>query len=1087
MVDYLAPAAAPAQPAPRAPIDYLAPRPAGQPMDLRGAPNQPIDLLANQRPAAQVLDNLAWWEQAHPGEPAPSDTFNRRQQEDPAGLEAYLDWRQTPEAQDQAYAGERGPTIEEQGGAPAGVLQTLFPQMGRGLEIGLQGVGRGLSNVAGAPGDLGNMIGNLGIHGFNQLTGADAPLSPASPIGSQAIRDIATPVAEAVGLPVREDNELNAGERMMLDVTDFGTQAAVGGAGLARMALTRGAAAAAPAVAGSPSEAFLSTGVGRALTTPYTQAPGATLARDSIAGAGAGVGNFLYDENAPEWVQNHPVLGPLGNMLAVIGGGTGGHLLGGVTEAAAGGAAGAARNAAGGRYATDLPPNSETGASYRRSDVADAAAILQGRARNSMGEGPDMRQASNEIAAAQNRLASVVGPTSMPTAGLLSNNPGVIGFENLVRARDPIPFITRDNAVREAAAGQIDNVAPEGATGRQFTDAAEGIQDQRVAEAQNIAAPYNVPPDQLPNAAAAIDDAVVEGTLKPMQQASSQRFGQVDPDRTAQIDVSSTQELARKIVDDLGQLADPRTVLPAGLLARVLGPKGTPETVRPVQATMEMPVPGGSPRMAADGAGGFAPETNQPVLDPRNPYPQGRQTVDVDATVTTPGTPPTVSVGEIVEVWPEMSRAIDRARKAENYNLADNLQALRAQFGQILTDAAANGDAAAQRALKAQEGWQQTLGANFGRPGTAGRRLRQDYNLDRTNRGFAPPSQTAGRFLQRGQPERATELKQILESSANPAAGEQAVYDYLMADLARAGAVQNGVLRPDVLAKWRNQWGPALAVSPKVQRALDATFQELDQGASSRGAVFQSVEQARRAIANPAANQGALGFVLGNDPVNAIGAVFKSGDPERAMGELIATVGTNGAAMDGLKAAVREYLWDRATTTAVNTTTSGRRPASFAKLDQLLQENTAALSQVFSPDEMHALQSAYNLLRPLANRANQALPGSGTAERVFGGPLGRTIELALRAKYGHLAGGGMMRTLRLAAQQIVGANTELEHLMTQMFFDPDLLRHLLDTPIDQINTPSWNSRLNKLMGVLAGARAEPATEDAEPDVDLSSM
>jgi hypothetical protein len=969
---------------------------------------QPTAATPAQPQPQAPMGHIEWWESTrHPQgiyELPPANVDEIRQQEDPEGYAAYM-------------ADATGLEAPE----PAGVLETLFPSMGRGLEIGLQGVGRGTANVLGAPGDLGNMLGNLGIQGLNWMFDADIPLSPRSPIGSEAIREAATPVAEAVGIPVREPEEMSGGERLMVDVNDFATQALLGGGALARLA--------GPARAATPTLAPQGTAprVVTNLARPYREQPGGTLVRDSAGGAGAGAGNYLYNENAPEWVQEHPVLGPLGRVFATLGGGIGGDM-------AAGGAmrtgANTARNITQGRYATELPPNAATGEPFRRATVDDAALLFQQRANNMLGEGPSAQTAADEIAATQAALAPFVNDVSMPTAGLMSNNPGLIGLEQQTRQRNPDinpAFIARDRAVAEAAAGQIDNIAPANATGRQFTDAATRTQEGRVDEARQIAEPFVPAPNQRDQAARDIDTAVVEGNLRPAQEASSRQFAAVDPSRTAMLDVAPVQDLAAQIVADVGTLVDPATIIPAGLLGRIkkIGAPDEDQIDTPLAA-------------AADEA--------------------------IDAG------PAQVAVGDIVEVWPNISSAIVRAQKAGNYTLADNLRAIRKEFGAMLEEAAAGGDEAAQRALDARQSYADTIGRDFGSRTVAAGRFRKDFNLDRFGRSTTPVEQTAGRFLRAGQPTPAAELKQILNNSADPKSGQRAVHDYLMADLAASGAVQDGFLRPDVLAKWRNRWGDALNVSPMTTSAIDEALKLLDQGAVSRGRLYNDVERARAAVANPEQYPGALGLVLGKDPTNAISAIFNSGDPETAIREVLIDIGSNPAALDGLKAAIREYLAETITTTASHTTTSGRNPVSPAKLNQLLGAYGDTLAEVFSPEEMQAFQTASTLLQNLQRRSNQALPGARTAEATAMEKILEPIELGARIRYGHLAAGGVMRSVRLALKQWAGTqgSEELKQLIAQVWFNPDFLRHVLMA--ENPGTPQWNAKLNRIIAAMSGVR-----------------
>lgn len=1084
------------------------------------------------------------------------------------------------------------PTDDYTGPPPPTAVPTQPGANERAFELGLQGVGAGLADAAGAPVDLANAFLNLIYSGVNKLAGREVIPLQANPFGgSNMIREAATPIAEGIGLDVLDREELNPAEALRYDISRFGTGAAAGGGVFARTAAAlRPHGGAAPPTTPRMVDA---------LTAPYAGAPGRAFTGDVAAGVGAGTANWGYEQFAPEALQES-AYGPLGNILASIVGGVGGASTLAVAETAGRGAVNAATGLVRGPNAVDAPVNSTTGQPFRRQDLADAAAIVQDRATGWGRNEYDSMLAAAEIEAMQNQLGHFAGPGSLPTTGVASNNPGLISLEQRARSQMPADFVRRDNATRQAAVDTAQRIAPSAAAGRQFTNAAAEMDADRVAAARTevddiqeqirqaeiagreAAAPVDMrsPLRAQETAALAIDDTVVNQTLRPMQDASSRLFANVDPDRTAVIDVSGVAGVAERVRNTLGPLADPSTVIPAGLLGRVERATATPEASDMGAAIRGAELSDDTVSTANDGvaqywrdrealiAGGATPtayqnwnrerlatlfdedellsgeytsrlaqdivatfdEIERGIFPPgirtadeayaavfsasrRTPLRKGetwrqralnvlaeeraKQLRDQPAALTIsarirdaelsdddPGVLgelgigeadalTQVSVGDIVAVWPEISRAIDQARRSQNMVLADNLQALRDGLNNAIEIAANEGNEAAQRAMAARQNFADTLGTTFGRNAPVSQQLRRDYNLNRGGRSETPPSQTAGQYLRTGQPERATELQNIIAKSASPEAGQQAVQDYLMADLAATGVLdRSGYLRPDAMRRWIDKWGRALDIaSPDTRAMVDELMVQAEAGQAVRGEMASELRAAAARLSDAEKNKGAFAFVLGNNPANAVNAIFQGGDPEMAVRQILDQIGTNAAAMDGFKAAVREYMTERMTTSAVGATTDGSNPLAFGKLDTLFKRHEETLALIFSPEEMNALQASRAFLRPLNNLRQQATPGSATAERTTQ-QFWNLLEVGLKARYGVLKGGGLLRTIRLWAKTLPNNDSAVNQIMTQMMFDPELAKHLLRMPRSQIDTPRYNRRLNQLLGLAEGARKD---------------
>lgn len=1025
-------------------VNLLAPNPAQQP--------NLADLYTN--PLGRPLSDMEWYQQTY-GQPFtghPDQLFTLRTTEDPEGAYSFMRWAQT---------------------APPDQVQPLLYQPGmtdlppgdprRQLEVGVQGVGRGMADFAGAPVDILTLLSNVlnaGLEKVGGVFGWDFDLGRAHdlPLSSNSIANTASQVAESLGIRVRDPyTEMTPEERLYYNIDRFGTQAALAAAGLTT-------AAGSPSVNPMLNPAATPNRVVEAFTRPYWETPARAAIGDVAAGAGAGTANYAYQEFvSPEFRQANPVLDAVLNTAADIAGGVGGYTMAGTARTAGSAAGNAARNVFLGATERTLPSgaafprNPETGQPYARSVVDMAARTAQQVASSPTMAADEIRRAATDL------LLGGAGRNALPTTGILSNDVGLTIFENAARRQNPEPFISRDLNVRDAAVEAAGGIAPQAATGRQFTGAVDNIINQQQLLADSLAQQFRPAAGQGSQAAADIHNLAAD-KLTRMREASAARFAAVDPNRTATIDVTPLQDLANQIVGQVGNLADPAKILPRGLLDRINNIVGTPETRMPVEGEMTVPRTDlGTPREAADGAGGFTPETNRPVLDPNNPYPQGQETIPVNAEAINPATPPTTTVGEIVQIWPELSKAIDRARRAENFKLGDNLQALRTRMNELIAEAAANGDVEAQRALEAQQNWRDTLGTTFGEG--AAQQFRRDFNY---NPDIMLSERTAGKFLRPGAPELAKQLDRIVGAE-----GSDAIHRYLVADMAQNGVIdKNGMLNPDRLRQWQERWSSVIEIaSPRTAKEIQTTLAQLDaSGRVGPDALQSDILAARRSAANPVDNPGDLGLVLGRNPTNAVQAIFRSGDPERAVEKILAQIGDDQQALDGLRAAVREYMRDMTTTSRVASTASGVNPISFAALDDMFKRYESTLARIFTPEQMNALQQAHSLLRPLQNLTQSATTGSQTAER-FANDFWRYLEIGFKARFGMLKGGGIIRTLKLAAQTFPSPGAAVHQLLMQMWFDPELAAHLLTRPVAEVTTPGWNKRLSQLIGFAAGSRS----------------
>ncbi|RWD79738.1 hypothetical protein [Mesorhizobium sp.] len=884
----------------------------------------------------------------------------------------------------------------------------------------IQRADRGIADVLGTPVDLAAAGMNLGLMGADKLAGVfgggvDTRIKQPF-MGSDWIADKAAKTNEAVGGTLVKPEDVSPNVRMVGEAARYGTSAVLGG----------GSLASAPVQALSNSGGRLAS-ILKGYAAPYKEAPRALIG-DAAAGVGAGAAMSGYEDSVPDSVKEH--LGPFGPMITAFLGGLAGATGNSVVSGGKDLVETVGRNIVAGKADPAAPTYADAGRRFSRSEMDEAARAVQAQASNPLEAAATIREGVNDA-----RQFATEG--QLPTTGALSNDVGLTLLEREARAKNPKPFIERDRATNARAGQIVSEIAPVGSNSRDFTNAANDIQRGREAAAQTgvqaaqatqqrlaeqlkaAAAPVAAGAGQKVPASQNLDTHIVDQSLRPMQTKKNTAFAAVDPDRTVVRDAAPIIGAAKSIRDSLGRLNDPGSVLPTQTLDRIAG------------------------------------------------------------LATTAGGTGTITYGELNALRPELAASLVKARSAGDFALADNVQALQRALNQETDRLAREATPAGARAAAAQQIYNSEFAPvwNVG-PGDEATRFRRDVNSDRLARTQSPPSATAGRFLQAGQPEKVESLRRVLASVPEPAAAQVEVRRYLVADLAESGAVDSasGQLRPDALRRWRNQWGDSLDVAPGFRSEVDGLLSRADDGAIRMGRLANDTRLAESRLADTVKNRGALGLVLGKDPVHAVSSVFRSGDPSRAMKAIVGEVGTNKRAVDGLKSSVVDYLTQKVTSPSVQRTADATRPVEFNKLENLFNQHEHTLAAVFSPEEMNSLRQAHRLLKP---QKELAQPGATPSlyERKKSEEAWNLLEGGLKARYGVLKGGSVLRTIRIFIATLPNKDAAVRDLILRMHFDPELASHLLGREV-KVDTPSWNGKLNTLLAAAAGAR-DSVRADAE--------
>jgi len=73
------------------------------------------------------------------------------------------------------------------------------------------------------------------------------------------------------------------------------------------------------------------------------------------------------------------------------------------------------------------------------------------------------------------------------------------------------------------------------------------------------------------------------------------------------------------------------------------------------------------------------------------------------------------------------------------------------------------------------------------------------------------------------------------------------------------------------------------------------------------------------------------------------------------------------------------------------------------------------------------------------------------------------LEVGLKSTHGILKGGGVLRTLKVAASFGADDAAAANRLVTRMMSDPELAAHLLTREVKEVGTSAWNDKLARLL------------------------
>lgn len=928
------------------------------------------------------------------------------------------------------------PRVEMGAPAPAPVNNNADKGLLHNFAVGAQGVGAGVRDIVLAPFDLMAGAQNLVTGGINKVFGTEIPSAmPASQMAEKVTAPFSIP-----------ETEMSPKEKLAYNINRFGTQAAGTGAALA----TRAPAlieAAGSKPAGDMMNRTLDT-----LARPYTVAPAKTAVGDAVSGAGAGVAVNAAQDFLPEQPTTPmgQALKGIANFVAPIVGGLGASGVQGVVE----GLGGLVRNLANRRTDVNVPV-SPSGAPYTLADTERAARDLQSRTTGAPSVlAKDIRENAAELTNPTRPGEIPVEASQLPTTGSLSRDPGLVTAEEGARVRNRGEFVQRDQNVKEAGAQRVaslrDPEADQGAvaaTAQQQRDARmqpveDRVQqieslDRRVAEARQQEGAQFAPDansSARSRASTNLDRSIVDENYIPARAEKNRQFDEA-PGRNDQLPADNVFAAIDRIRAQANDLAP--GILPQDFMRRL-------DALRPriVERDVESSVP--------------VDAQTARVLQ-SDPTARIYENVNV-------GGPGTASGGDLADLRKFIGSAQEAAQRSGNFDLADNLAALKRSINQTLNDAPGYAEANANY----------TQFADRFRPERNDEMAKFTREIDRggqsadgqLNRGATPPSQTADRFL--SAPEKAAALQRVLADAPNAEAGQAAVRDFMRSDFATTALNADGTLNPARASAWARNNAAVLEQFPALRAEFDGIVQGAQRGQRLEGDTRAFLDQARRTrrATEAEVDRSAIGTLLREDPRDVAKKILNGGyGVERQLDEINTLVKSDPAAARGWKAAVSEVLTDKVTSTRKVGETA---EVQFARLATEFKNNEALLAKIYSPEEMNTLRQGHKILEYFKEAEKRSTIGSQTADKGFSIPS--WAQLVVRHFKGDLAGGGLIKRFKLLLEQLPTNRQSAEEIVHMSWFNPDVAAYLLERQVKNAEVPQYNINLRRLQAAANASR-----------------
>ena len=407
-----------------------------------------------------------------------------------------------------------------------------------------------------------------------------------------------------------------------------------------------------------------------------------------------------------------------------------------------------------------------------------------------------------------------------------------------------------------------------------------------------------------------------------------------------------------------------------------------------------------------------------------------------------------LSYGALQYARPEISKAIGDAKIANDGALVEKLVDLKNvldDYTQILVDNAnAQTKGLATKALNFYKNvyvpeFRQGIGRAFKKA------VRSETPWE--------ASMTASKFLlgnKGGSREAVENLSQIIRNSGSLAQATNAVDGYLHNLMARSFLDKNGKVVAQRMRLFKRDFEEVLNKFPDTKKKFNEFYNKIINGQKKVNELEIKVKDQfdKNTPNNLEAQLNAAETMINKNPVDAINSVFSSGtDHAKKMKQLIdlAKKDPSGEALAGIKAALREWVWNKSTSNQARTLPLPEDiyELSRSQVNKLLNNNSTrkALNELFTKSEMSVLDNVKNKLNEMDNINAQITTGSPTA--VIEKAVDR-VRIIMASYYGIVKGRGIFAISKFVMQALGFKPKELAaKVLTDAMLDPELAKQML--------------------------------------------
>ena len=420
------------------------------------------------------------------------------------------------------------------------------------------------------------------------------------------------------------------------------------------------------------------------------------------------------------------------------------------------------------------------------------------------------------------------------------------------------------------------------------------------------------------------------------------------------------------------------------------------------------------------------------------------------------------SYKELIDLRANVNDAINQAYKNDSAVAAKSLEKIRGTIDKYTENLASFNQGqkivpegftsipsdAAEAAVKANDFYKNVYAPKF-KDGLGGKWA--DDTVSNKNL----QTQTAQKFLL-GPTEGATQLRQIINDAQNPEIMEAQVREFMIGELAQRAFKGKGEVAPKQIYEFMKRYDSILDQFPALKSEIVGLRTTLKGQADKTTGLAKAVVNAKNNLKQTQsdANKSAFKYFTDLQPEDAIRKILSNENPTVELAKLKNIIGNNPEAKLGLKAGIRDEIYNRVINTKGVTSAGDEiNVASLAKLNRLLTEPKMqnVLKGIFNKTGMDALNRVRQRITELDRINIQTTSGSST------NPLQqdtKRVKTVLASVYGIVKGRGVFAISSWLGDMIRGGTAEEvgEKLLTKAMLDPEfaLLMLKADTKQNQI-------------------------------------